>query len=118
MGSDRSLSIRPRGTLLTRSYIERVSEHIQRAQLAVLNGIDPEKITQAMQVQCRLAANGDREALKFVLSMVGMSNSPSEAGRRSVEIAESERPSMDDVVGYGLDEDDVDDGEDDVVESL
>lgn len=81
-----SLAIRGKSQVLTKAFIERVSEHMQRAQLAVLNGIDPDKITQAVQAQCRLAASGDREALKFVLSMVGIQSGPSSSVRQAVDV--------------------------------
>lgn len=114
-GDKRLVSVRRsvRGRLLTRVYIERVSEYMQRVQLAVLNGIDPEKVTQAMQAQCRLAASGDRDALRFVLSMVGMGAGPSSSAHQAVELSESEVPSVEDVVGYEDDDDEDEDEEDD-----
>lgn len=103
-----SLAIRGKSQVLTKAFIERVSEHMQRAQLAVLNGIDPDKITQAVQAQCRLAASGDREALKFVLSMVGIQSGPSSSARKAIELSENRQ----ELNGSGEDDwDDDDDGE-------
>lgn len=82
-----SLVLRKNG-VLTRSYIERVNEQILRAQLAVLNGIDADSITEAMKAQCRLAAKGDRQALQFVLSMIGAVGSQDFPGRRALDMEE------------------------------
>lgn len=49
--------------------IEKIRESVARIQLAVLNSVDPEKIEQAMKKQAELAANGNLESLKFLLSL-------------------------------------------------
>lgn len=101
--------VKSKNGILTRAYIEKVSEQITRAQLAVLNGIDADSITEAMKLQCRLAAKGDRNALQFILSMVGMGGGLSWPARQAVSLEQLDTQIPPEV---GPEDDDDDDDDD------